>query len=70
MLYVKANCLKKFVFAVFNRWGEKVFETNDPANGWNGQYRGANSDTGVFAYELIATTIRDQKITGTEILHC
>ena len=27
-------------FAVYDRWGILVFETNDPENGWNGTYNG------------------------------
>ncbi|MEO1713345.1 MAG: gliding motility-associated C-terminal domain-containing protein, partial [Bacteroidota bacterium] len=42
-------------FMVFNRWGEAVFNLqefapNDPANGWNGQFRGRELDPGVFVY--------------------
>ncbi len=37
-------------FQVFNRWGEKVFETSDPQNGWDGTYKGSNSPPGVYVY--------------------
>ncbi|MBL7762305.1 MAG: gliding motility-associated C-terminal domain-containing protein [Chitinophagaceae bacterium] len=41
--------------SVFNRWGEKVFEsTNSPANdrsyGWNGTLKGKNAEGGVYVY--------------------
>lgn len=42
-------------FLVFNRWGESVFEVydfppNDPAYGWDGNYRGRLFNSNVFAY--------------------
>ncbi|MBL0356835.1 MAG: gliding motility-associated C-terminal domain-containing protein [Chitinophagaceae bacterium] len=27
-------------FAIYNRWGQEVFKTNNPAVGWNGIYKG------------------------------
>ncbi|MCB0568829.1 MAG: gliding motility-associated C-terminal domain-containing protein [Phaeodactylibacter sp.] len=42
-------------FLVFNRWGESVFENygfqpNNPAEGWNGNFRGELMNPAVFAY--------------------
>ncbi len=37
-------------FKVFNRWGEIVFETTDPDQGWNGFFQGGTQDLSVFAY--------------------
>ena len=34
--YVKGIDLNTFSFKIFNRWGEIVFETNDPNIGWDG----------------------------------
>ncbi|MCH8905307.1 MAG: gliding motility-associated C-terminal domain-containing protein, partial [Bacteroidetes bacterium] len=39
-------------FMVYNRWGEKVFETTDIDFAWNGRHQGRELDTGVFAYYL------------------
>jgi len=41
-------------FRIFNRWGNKVFETSDIHQGWDGKYHGTMQETGVFAYELEA----------------
>jgi gliding motility-associated-like protein len=42
--------IKELYFAVYDRWGEKVFETTDPKAGWDGTYKGMKVDPAVFAY--------------------
>ncbi|MBI5917443.1 MAG: gliding motility-associated C-terminal domain-containing protein [Bacteroidetes bacterium] len=37
---VIGNNLDEVYIAVYNRWGEKVFESKDPAVGWDGTYKG------------------------------
>lgn len=44
-------------FLIFNRWGEKVYEvrnfdprTFDPANGWDGSFRGQQANPAVYVY--------------------
>jgi gliding motility-associated-like protein len=37
---------------VFNRWGQKVFETTDKNIGWDGTFKGDLMNTGVFVYRL------------------
>jgi gliding motility-associated-like protein len=32
--------LDSFLMRIYNRWGEKIFETNDYKTGWNGYYKG------------------------------
>jgi gliding motility-associated-like protein len=43
-------------FRVYNRWGVKVFETSNAANGWDGSYKGAAAPTGVYIYVVDAIT--------------
>jgi gliding motility-associated-like protein len=62
VLYVRGNCIKYLQFQVFNRWGEKVFETEDPAIGWDGTWRSQECESAVFTYILQATLL-----DGTEI---
>ena len=35
---------------IYNRWGQKVFETNDLNIKWDGTFRGLPVDPGVFVY--------------------
>ncbi len=37
-------------FMIFNRWGEKVFQSNDKAIGWDGIYKGAPQEMDVYGY--------------------
>lgn len=55
VLQVMGNCIEDMTFTVFDRWGEAVFQTTDPAKVWDGTYKGKKLDAAVFAYYLQAT---------------
>ena len=61
ILYVKSNVLKSIYFVIYDRWGEKVFESNDIATGWDGTYKGKACDPGVFDYYMKATCINNKE---------
>ena len=47
---------------VFNRWGQLVFETNDPANiGWDGTFKGVELNPGVFVYYMDVECINGER---------
>lgn len=37
---------------VFNRWGEKIFETNTVDPGWDGTYQERPQPVGVYVYQI------------------
>ncbi|MEZ5016171.1 MAG: gliding motility-associated C-terminal domain-containing protein [Flavipsychrobacter sp.] len=43
-------------FAIYNRWGTKVFETKDANQGWDGRFNGEPQPMGVYIYSIEATT--------------
>lgn len=45
------SSLKYMSVQVFNRWGEKVFETEDENKGWDGTYKDVPQPVGVYAYQ-------------------
>ena len=47
------------MLAVYNRWGETVFETTDPNTGWDGMIDGTQAPVGAYAWVL-------QYATGTK----
>jgi gliding motility-associated-like protein len=52
-----------FKFSIWNRWGEQIFETNNPETGWNGRKNntGRLSQNGVYVYLVTFTTPRGEK---------
>ncbi|MFL5764608.1 MAG: gliding motility-associated C-terminal domain-containing protein [Bacteroidia bacterium] len=49
-----SSCVKDFQIVIFDRWGEKVFESKDPAFCWDGVYQGKALDPAVFVYYIKA----------------
>ena len=41
-----------FDFCIYNRWGQKVFETEDKAQGWDGTFGGVIQPVGAYIYTL------------------
>ena len=37
---------------IFDRWGELLFNTNDPNAGWNGTYKNELVQVGVYIFEV------------------
>lgn len=46
---------------IFNRWGQKLFEWNDPAGGWDGTYKGKPVKEGVY-FVLVKAKGADGKV--------
>lgn len=40
----------RFNMQVYNRWGELVFQTNNPLEGWDGVYKGVEQEMGVYVW--------------------
>ena len=57
VLYVRGIWIEKMVFRIFDRWGEMVFESNDPSIGWDGTFKGRKLDPDVYDFYLDVTCI-------------
>ncbi|MBL7765805.1 MAG: PKD domain-containing protein [Chitinophagaceae bacterium] len=55
VVYVKGYGIEKMTFRIFNRWGEKIFETTDRYTGWDGRYKGVMQEMEVYGYTLSVT---------------
>lgn len=49
---VYGSGFKTFLLRIFNRWGEKIFETTNPDEGWDGTYMGKEMNPGVYVYYI------------------
>jgi gliding motility-associated-like protein len=61
--------ITRFKMEVYNRWGEKVFESGDIRKGWNGSYR-QNVLPGVYVWMIKFDTVdrKSQMMKGTVVL--
>ncbi|MCF8370618.1 MAG: gliding motility-associated C-terminal domain-containing protein [Bacteroidales bacterium] len=55
LFMVQSRMTNDIYFAVYNRWGQKVFETTEVGRGWDGTYKGKPEPEGVFVYYMKAT---------------
>lgn len=65
LLFVRGRGITELYFAVYNQWGAVVFESNDPDRGWDGQFRGRPSPSGVYSYVLRAVVNDWSKVEQT-----
>ena len=52
ILYVEGLSLDEVYFTIYNRWGEKVYESNNVEEGWDGTYEGNLVCPDVYGYYL------------------
>ncbi|WP_460572445.1 PKD domain-containing protein, partial [Flaviaesturariibacter terrae] len=61
VVYARGFGVATLHFTIWNRWGQKVFETNDRRIGWDGTYGGKLQPMDVYAYTLEVTFIDGKK---------
>lgn len=61
VIQVNSGVISEFEFAIYDRWGEKIFETNNANEYWDGTYHGKLLEPQVFVYYLKGTCINDEK---------
>ena len=64
ILRVEGTNITEMVFMIFDRWGQKVFETNDQSIGWDGSFKGkqVNPDS----LGIMALSMRQWRIFTTK----
>ena len=55
ILYVRGNTIEKVYLAIYDRWGEILFETNSTSLGWDGTYKGQPVTADVYVYYVEIT---------------
>lgn len=53
------------LFEIYNRWGQKVFSTNNIDQGWDGKFNANPQPMGTYIYQIKATTTEGKSFTKT-----
>jgi gliding motility-associated-like protein len=51
----KAIGVLDYKFDIYNKWGERIFKTTDPAEGWDGSYKGKPCEQDVYVWKITFT---------------
>ncbi len=70
LFQIYGGSFKEFYLTIHNRWGQKVFETKDPTQIWDGTFKGKEQEQGVYVYYLkfVTTDLNIQTLTGSVTL--
>jgi gliding motility-associated-like protein len=60
---IYANNVASYNIAIYNRWGENVFTSNNPTDTWDGAYKGQTQEIGVYVYKGEITFTDGEKKT-------
>lgn len=61
--------MKSYEMLIYNRWGEKLFETPNNEIGWDGTYLGKPVPEGIYVYVINYTDYRNQQYQAKGTLH-
>ena len=56
---------EQYTFSIFSRWGELLFETKNPLEGWDGYYKGTLCTPDVYVWKVNATFIDGKTFNKT-----
>ena len=57
---VYGNAIKQMHLMIFSQWGEKLFESTNQSQGWDGRYKGKPQPSGVYIY-VVDVILNDNK---------
>lgn len=54
IFHVHGKGIVKIKFTIYSRWGEVMFDTEDPAQGWDGYYKGKLCNQDIYVWKIHA----------------
>jgi gliding motility-associated-like protein len=51
-----------YLFQIYSRWGQIIFETNNPDEGWNGNHNGNMSPQGTYIFRLVYENVLGEPV--------
>ncbi|MFM8433478.1 MAG: gliding motility-associated C-terminal domain-containing protein [Bacteroidota bacterium] len=61
---VKGEGILNFSMRIFDRWGEVIFESDDPTRTWDGNYLGRPVQQGTYVYQVTSEAMGRRARTG------
>jgi len=61
VLFALGRNIENISFIIYDRWGQKVFVSNNLTDGWDGTFKGRTLESATFMYSISATGINDGK---------
>ncbi|MBK8922348.1 MAG: gliding motility-associated C-terminal domain-containing protein [Saprospirales bacterium] len=52
LLRLESRFVEEIYWAVYNRWGQKIFETTDPDGAWDGTFKGEDQPVETYGYYM------------------
>lgn len=52
LMQLNCSAIREYSFSIFNRWGLKVFQTNNVDEGWNRLFKGEPAPTDTYTYSI------------------
>lgn len=62
-VFVRGFGIVKMNFRIYNRWGQLVFQSTDPAIGWDGTYKGVPQPMDAYGYVLDVEFNSGERVT-------
>jgi gliding motility-associated-like protein len=54
--------VEDYHLTIYNRWGNKIFESTDMSNKWDGTFNGERVELGTYTYSLSAKGIKKNEL--------
>jgi gliding motility-associated-like protein len=61
MVRINELCVESMSLSIYDRWGERVFFSEDIEITWDGTFRGKPAENGVYVYKLIITIANEDE---------
>src|SRR6185503_2364146 len=61
---VKGEGIQNFKLLIYDRWGEVIYKSNNPADHWDGRYQNEPVENGTYVYEVFAKGFGKKPKTG------
>jgi len=65
---VKGEGIRDFHMYIYNRWGEVIYESENPRAQWDGSYKGRPAQEGTYVVQVFAESIGKKAQVGSVTL--